>query len=248
MDALYNAVVDGLLTIDEDGMVDVRRVQELKNSFIPSKLFKYRRCEKRDIENFENDKLWLSFPEDFNDPYDSSFSIAIASNELEEDILDLFFRKKLRKSMKICCFSHSIESMLMWTHYSDEHKGFAVEYNLPQKENISREVWPVFYKEELYNLLPVLSKKPLNKFGPVVAALHKSTDWSYEAEWRFISLDTSVNSILLPIPTAIYLGSRICSADANALIKIARHKNVKVYKMKHDRKTFKMNYELVEYK
>jgi hypothetical protein len=246
MDDLYNKIVDGLLTVDKDGKVDIRKVQELKESSIPKKLFKYRSCTKLNIENFENNRLWLSFPENFNDPYDSSFSIAIASNELEEDLLDFFFRDKIKKIMKICCFSNSIESMLMWTHYSDEHKGFAVEYNLHQITEIKQSLWPVFYSDKLFDFLPLLSQKPRSNLGPLVAALHQSTDWEYEAEWRFISLNARQDFISLPIPKAIYLGSRICSADENALINIAKHKNIKVYKMKHDRKTFKMNYELVE--
>lgn len=29
----------------------------------------------------------------------------------------------------IACFSESIESVLMWSHYADSHKGFALEYD-----------------------------------------------------------------------------------------------------------------------
>jgi hypothetical protein len=35
----------------------------------------------------------------------------------------------LKDSLRICCFSEQPDSILMWSHYAQDHKGFCVEYS-----------------------------------------------------------------------------------------------------------------------
>ena len=46
----------------------------LKNKYLPNSLYKYREFNENSIKNLEDDTIWLSSPQSFNDPYDSAFS------------------------------------------------------------------------------------------------------------------------------------------------------------------------------
>lgn len=47
------------------------------------------------------------------------------------------FKDKLVNNTRIICFSELYDSMLMWSHYADQHKGFAIIYD---KESIEQAV------------------------------------------------------------------------------------------------------------
>lgn len=66
--------------------------------------------------------------------------------------------------------------MLMWSHYSDEHRGMIEKYNC----------FPVIYSNKMPQrmTLDINNKKELNE-----SILTKSKDWEYEAEWRVIDID-----------------------------------------------------------
>lgn len=209
----------------------IEKALDLKRGHIPKKLYKYRSGKFRDVENFDNDMMWADFPENFNDPYDSAFSIQINSDSnVDNDILKHFFINPLRKSLRVCCFSSNISSMLMWAHYSDVHKGFALEYDWTLSERIDN-FWPVYYTNELYDLTTQLAKpNDMRGFIALIASIHKSMDWEYESEWRYIH-QSSHHMVTTPAPTAIYLGSQIGSCLEQALKEIAFRKKIKVFKM-----------------
>jgi Protein of unknown function (DUF2971) len=69
---------------------------------------------------------------------------------------------KIWTSMLVTCFSENFNSnMPMWAHYSNNYKGFCIEYNIINSNNI----FPVLYGEKRYatatiitNLLSELTK------------------------------------------------------------------------------------------
>ena len=69
-------------------------------------------------------------------------------------------------------------------------------------------------------------------------ALSKSSEWSYEKEWRIIytkndsAFQNSKNACFELSPSAIYLGRRISYINERILIDIAREKGIQIYKMK----------------
>ena len=55
----------------------------------------------------------------------------------------------------IACFSESVESVLMWSHYANSHKGFALDYNFrPTLEQPIKNVglFPVVYSKERFDI------------------------------------------------------------------------------------------------
>lgn len=120
----------------------------------------------------------------------------------------------IKKSAAVACFSESIDSVLMWSHYADCHKGFAIEYDLSQFEMEcgkcdKREacklmtlgnIYPVIYSDERYDATQhaitfaaeIRARQSGGHFPQpditvsLKAFLHKSTQWEYEKEWRLI--------------------------------------------------------------
>ena len=150
--------------------------------------------------------------------------------------------KHMQRGMKICSFSSRNDSIVMWGHYADSHKGYCVEYDigsLPESADHRTILYPVIYSDEVFDTTKYFrqafkDKNNFNNLHGVVAASYKSLDWSYEDEWRFIIAlggDDEWN-YPMPRPSALYLGSRIEDGDKSTLIEIASKKDIPVYQMK----------------
>ncbi|MUK31923.1 DUF2971 domain-containing protein [Aliivibrio fischeri] len=68
-----------LMFSDSSTLDDIDKAFVVKQNNMPKALYKYRSFDKEgwSLKNLENDTVWLSLPEDFNDPYDCSFCINI---------------------------------------------------------------------------------------------------------------------------------------------------------------------------
>ena len=160
-----------------------------------------------------------------------------------------FFGKRFST---IACFSEDVRSILMWSHYADSHKGFALEYDFRPTLNqpLPRVgLYPVIYSEERYDasayltwaLLTVMGIKAFNPdtSANIKAALYKSKLWEYEKEWRMI--DPGPHDILNPTssfieyrPKAIYYGQNIEAKNKEHLHAIAAEKGIGEFEMRID--------------
>ena len=150
------------------------------------------------------------------------------------------------------CFSESISSLLMWSHYSDCHKGFALGYDLtsflyPNTEGLM--IFPVVYNDKKFdatqyimylmgNLVQVPFKN-IDTLAQIKVLLHKAKEWEYEKEWRLMKHNTEnvtyehVKSYVIR-PNSIYYGCRFSIDDMQKLHIIAKDKNLQEFKMKLD--------------
>lgn len=149
----------------------------------------------------------------------------------------------------IACFSESVQSILMWSHYACSHSGFALEYNFrPTLKNPIKNVViaPVVYHDQridissyivwaFFIILGVRTKNP-DMSAYLKNALYKSVDWAYEKEWRLIDstsrdyFDNSASAIPYR-PEAIYYGRSISPEHKQELHAIAREKGIKEFEM-----------------
>lgn len=152
-----------------------------------------------------------------------------------------------QRFLSVACFSEKVDSMLMWTHYSSSHTGFALGYNLefmllPNEKNLG--LYPVVYSDKRYDaqsflfyLFGKLMKIPVHNddiLGQIKLFLYKSTDWQYEHEWRL--LGNLKNNLFQgesrPIelkPNSIFYGCRISDEDYRRLHSIAQSKRLDEY-------------------
>lgn len=203
---------------------------------------------------FQNNKFLYTKPTSFNDPYDCLCKIEydfskISKSDLEEivgkQMSHKYFKERghiyIRKfkelpeiknwgdigrdSFYVTCFNNSPLNILMWSHYTDHHKGFMLELKFKKNKDIYNNLpMPVFYNDEY----PIL-KYPYNltakdcmdnpEYGSellIKRLLNKSTVWSYENEFRVVNrgnISGDKDSELLEFDpsslTSVILGTKI---------------------------------------
>lgn len=180
--------------------------------------------------------------------------------------------KTVKQLAYIACFSETVRSVTMWSHYADSHKGFALEYDTSvfqlkcqSCDKIKQcnhaavcNIYPVVYDRQRYDATDYLAwyitkglgipiKNP-DTFAACKSLLYKSPQWSYEREWRLIvsRLNDFQNKTPVCInnirPKAIYYGMDISSINKKLLHMIAKEKGITEYQMDIEAKSF--NYSM----
>ncbi len=140
------------------------------------------------------------------------------SNKFNFQLLDIIIYQSiqaLKQSSLVACLSENFESILMWSHYADNHKGFVLNYDFKERYSIEtnipgikatefadKKLFPVSYSNHRYDAtfyvefhfietffkrLGLKFDRPFfDKLFYYKVLLFKSDDWSYEKEWRII--------------------------------------------------------------
>ncbi|MBR5782504.1 MAG: DUF2971 domain-containing protein [Bacteroidales bacterium] len=165
----------------------------------------------------------------------------------------------LRSRTFIACFSETVKSVTMWSHYAKSHKGFVLEYDLrnivtkctncKEKFNCDDRVfyilYPIVYDKKRYDASAFVEMFFVRELGVDVkvpdvmffnkGALYKSPQWKYEKEWRlFLNKKYSEYSQYLDIevkPQAIYYGKDISEINKKILSEMAKKKGIREYQM-----------------
>ncbi|HEX2878412.1 MAG TPA: DUF2971 domain-containing protein [Polyangiaceae bacterium] len=254
-----------------DDPKDTVTAYALKERHLPSRIFKYRTFNAYALENLRQSRLWMSPPADFNDPFDSSISVDLEPSLLaeltktadspeivsEHDIiaraaqltreLSTDLSGSHQNALKVCSFTTSSASLVMWAHYADYHRGFCLEYDVATlSANHRRLLFPVSYADDRFSLTehfmqfsaPGATHDPNSPFAqhlPALAAVRKSPHWEYESEWRILVVDGNrPGGRLLPMPTPVglYAGARIHADALTVLRSIASERSIPCFQMK----------------
>lgn len=162
-------------------------------------------------------------------------------HEILNEMKQALTSENINENMGVSCFNTHPTNILMWSHYADNHKGFAVEFKLPFLSNPEFEMLdsslyarPIIYTNDFPTF-----RLNLNSIGPerefsklemeeaTIATLTKAKDWEYENEWRMSDIHCRQNTkgtflkIFPPhIITAVILGLRI-EADHEKKLRLA---------------------------
>jgi hypothetical protein len=155
------------------GKLNESLVEEFKwNTFTAenfNKLFKYSPFNINTLDSLINQYFYLPSKEQLNDPIE----LPKIDNIGTEHLIDSNYR--------ICSFSNNKNSMLMWSHYTDNHQGIMVEYffggELPSGFGIDKVKYTNGSKRNREQ-----DKYIFNQF-----LLTKNDEWSYEEEVRLLS-------------------------------------------------------------
>ena len=212
-DDLNQLLVDSLVY---PSRADYTRIGCYYDTKAPKHLYKYYADNERNVETVFNNKMWYSAPVCFNDPYDCDFAIdetaaidsllcSIASeNNIKRGSAAwenaLIATKKgfpsfrneitsMRSSMGVACLSENYDTVLMWSHYANNHKGMCVEYSLNDfVRGLRFTPIPVIYTKEK----SVLKRLRINNVDEDIldfflkSIVHKDAVWEYENEWRIV--------------------------------------------------------------
>ncbi|EHH0850194.1 DUF2971 domain-containing protein, partial [Vibrio vulnificus] len=146
-------------------------------------LYKYFAYNENSLSSLLNYELWASKPTEFNDPFDSLLTIEFSNNNITE----LF--KNYTQSKAVCCFSKNMDSILMWSHYADSHKGFCIAIDYPELEdsdilsdvNYSESFLEIDHESFLYSHREGAVNKEWQRL-----LTQKYIDWKYEEEVRLM--------------------------------------------------------------
>jgi len=161
--------------------------------------------------------------------------------------------RKVQEDMKVCSFSEVKEHLLMWGHYTGNHKGFCAEYDLDKwsaGDMRRRLLYPVVNKEGVYDATQhyVSSNrmKDFNPLFPIVAGSTKSPEWSYEKEWRFIfNIGESFEEQNYPMncQSAVFLGHRMEADYRKKVLKVCTERQLTVYQAVLSPTSYEMTFE-----
>lgn len=237
-----------------------------ENANIP--FYQYRSGEEYDLKNIRNNAIWASAVERFNDPYDCDFNVRLIEEKYHyfermnrpKEMLDTTLKLRegvlnLRRSTTVSCFSEKNDSILMWSHYSDKHKGICVCYDLSDLLRLKKLFLPVWYKEEKINPYEKQDDGEII-MNPRIKEIfiQKSLDWEYEKEWRIINFlpeekideikDKGGMELRGVQPKRIILGACVSEDLKREVIKLGKECNINVTGMVMDDESFKLNEDI----
>ena len=168
------------------------------------------------------------------------------------DIFLPIIAESARRFSTYACFCESVDNMLMWSHYADSHRGFALEYDFRQTFSSPIEntvLLPVVYSEDRLDVSAFMMWAYLwfngthvsnpDTMAHIKITLNKSITWAYEKEWRMINalprnpFDQTAFAIEYK-PVAIYYGSKMPLDVKMRLHEIANRKGLREYSMAVD--------------
>lgn len=254
-------------------------------NYAPVSLYKYFRDTDLNLDNLKNNKLWFSSPCKFNDVFDCD--VFVDKDKLIEGLLDVasenvpiskgsFIWNQLRmiaedsvvslkdtfletkKTIGVSCFSELKDSLLMWSHYANNHSGFCVEYNILETiRKLAFTPVPVIYSNEIVCFDEINNQDQRKICVSIIdkSVSFKSPEWSYEREWRIIrnkaacgdKWDDNKKGALLDMikPSSIILG---CNAKPDFEQKVkeyCQNSRINLYKMEKDERQYKLNQKTI---
>lgn len=182
----------------------------VQNGEYPQYVYRYRPINEYFDDIILKNSLWFSNPKDFNDPFDCR--VLIDTNNTTTEIQDFLLKngvngyeatmlatnvfnkpKEFDKIVNdavdseisksgVCCFSLVNDNILMWSHYTNSHKGVCLKYDLSKDPDFF--VYPIFVNYQ--NQYPTLNyfREQNQLIDKLIRA--KSLDWSYEKELRVL--------------------------------------------------------------
>ena len=143
----------------------------------------------------------------------------------------------LKNHIRIICFSTDNSNILMWSHYTNNHTGFVIEYDIDiimrrfEENKCPICLSPVQYSFDMPSIRNLIFLNELERGKEIYKVIcTKAINWNYENEWRVIisQLDKKMEdkeNIDLPIQPSeienIYFGVRCPQEDINRIRSIA---------------------------
>jgi hypothetical protein len=230
-------------------------------------------CEKGNLDSVKSKECCEKYRSnleisDFDEWFDKIFEILleywknpITKEELKKKQIQKIsevHKKSWRKEQEnfgIASFSERCDSLLMWAHYADSHKGICLVYDVKalfgirDPKDILDWIHPVRYVPDTSEILSEWEKIATGQeltdaqkediFKKTL--LIKSLDWEYENEWRFAFRFPDAEYQSLPwAPCCIYLGVNIDAKNEEDIRKIANERNISVNKMQLSDNQYKL--------
>lgn len=220
----------------------------------------------RDIDALAENKIWLPYPEDLNDPAEG-----IVNDDYFQNLLTAFdqvfnehesidnVRKQYEhftdhlKSIGVYSLSKEINNELMWAYYANGHNGYAIiidsdafikSYDEVPYGSVFR--LDVKYVDKVPVVDPFKFHEPINNSIELFIG-RKSKVWKHEKETRFIfNHGRRLLEIDYRIIKGIVFGYKMPEEDRRYIMEKMAGRNLSYYEMKLNRNTYLFHKEMVE--
>lgn len=256
-----------LLSISSNKDEVFRCIYQITRLHIPNFLYKY--ISLTDDESLNNtkmqtlfeQKIYLADTRDFNDPFDNR-AFYYRNDELKRfDELRSFDGRIgdeiMFNSRAASLTAAGFNSMQMWAHYANNHKGFCVAYNMkvPENSELSSSTLPIQYTDRRVDITDIMvrtidyvlkEKQRQMSQGRKVILIDdlsliyttvflqniKQSSWQYEKEFRCSAGRTSIGMPYMRAkPCGVYIGEKCTSVYQEKLIETTHKLNVPIYKL-----------------
>ena len=123
------------------------------------------------------------------------------------------------KTIGIYCLSEKNDDLLMWSLYSDSHRGFCIEFDPSPEHTLFWEAFKVIYQEE-YPTVNIMDIEKADEFRK--ALLTKSIHWKNQEEWRILKTEQEggpgLKEFLPELLTGVIIGALMYLEDKNNLL------------------------------
>jgi hypothetical protein len=148
----------------------------------------------------------------------------------------------LGQHIGLFCMSEKRDSILMWSHYGNDHQGYCLEFEAKDTTPVFGAAQQVIYSGD-YPQIDFFSTPNNEQVDKIF--LTKYSDWSYEREWRIVKHEKGPGSHPYPpeMLTGIIFGIRMPDAD-KARIRIwaaQRGAPVKFYQAARSEDSFRVD-------
>jgi hypothetical protein len=158
--------------------------------------------------------------------------------------------EKVIIKLGICCFSERNDDILMWSHYSDNHTGMCMKFDVlddiafffaGDSSKPTKAVGRLIYQQDYsqLNAKQILKEKQIVRVIPFT----KFLDWKHEKEIRIIAPQSGPIKVNKNALKEIIFGLKIRPRDKNRIIKSIKYNDVKFYDAVKSDTEFKLKFE-----
>lgn len=154
--------------------------------------------------------------------------------------------KQVISKLGLSCFGLTNDNLLMWAHYTQDHKGICFEFDYSLDNEFFRPMKKVIYDETypIYNYY----KDKQNVVGQLM--LHKSNHWQYEREIRIIKKGQGLHKFNPLCLRKIFFGVRTLDKQVSTIKNLIRDSNkyghVQLFKARLDETNYQLHFDTLE--
>ena len=222
-------------------------LDNLKNRHLwfskPSKFNDPFDCAIQPVVSDPSEEEWRTLYQDARDDvtnkerFDLVYTVERSYNERFKSHIKSMTQKYLQDRLHVtlhergvACFSETCDNLLMWSHYTNGHRGFCLEYDTRYDpfDKANR----VDYSETFPSLNPIefIREGPSEELMGLVWT--KSLHWTYEKEWRvFHKTGDQMYALKVPALTAIYLGCAMPQAHREIIALLLAGSRTQLHQM-----------------
>lgn len=144
----------------------------------------------------------------------------------------------------VFCFSESHNVSLMWSHYSDSHKGLCIGYERTDENQLGDDDFsrPVNYSSNPYIPFSKVFDDSGHISNMAVDSIMytKDPNWHYEKEWRMLSEESGVEKLkdLGTKIVRIYFGLKMPEWQKISIASLMKATDVELYEMHRSPESF----------